>query len=150
MPRRVPWRTALISGWGLTEQGKKLSKRNLDSSAGPDGYNRYVPDDVMGKYVSSDSTSPYARFNDYWSRWTDLGVHGDARPATAEKGEVIFEAAVNGLVEMIAEWKAWPIEERRVPVRAVASLDSQGDAYRFQDEPDQRRLAHAAGDLGAR
>ena len=47
---RVPWRTALISGWGLTEQGKKLSKRDLDKSAGPDGYNRYVPDDVMGKY----------------------------------------------------------------------------------------------------
>jgi valyl-tRNA synthetase len=47
---RVPWRTALISGWGLSEQGKKLSKRNLDSSTGPDGYNRYVPDDVMDKY----------------------------------------------------------------------------------------------------
>jgi valyl-tRNA synthetase len=47
---RVPWRTALISGWGLTEQGKKLSKRDLDRSTGPDGYNRYVPDDVMGKY----------------------------------------------------------------------------------------------------
>jgi valyl-tRNA synthetase len=47
---RVPWRTALISGWGLTEQGKKLSKRDLDRSAGPDGYNRYVPDDVMGRY----------------------------------------------------------------------------------------------------
>jgi valyl-tRNA synthetase len=47
---RVPWRTALISGWGLSEQGKKLSKRNLDSSTGPDGYNRYVPDDVMAKY----------------------------------------------------------------------------------------------------
>jgi valyl-tRNA synthetase len=47
---RVPWRTALISGWGLTEQGKKLSKRDLDKSTGPDGYNRYVPDDVMGKY----------------------------------------------------------------------------------------------------
>src|SRR6478752_477269 len=47
---RVPWRTALISGWGLTEQGKKLSKRDLDKSAGPDGYNRYVPDHVMGKY----------------------------------------------------------------------------------------------------
>ena len=48
----------------------------------------------MGAYLSSDSTSPYVRFNDYWSRWTDLGVHGDARPATAEKGEVIFETAV--------------------------------------------------------
>jgi len=46
----VPWRTALISGWGLTEQGKKLSKRDLDRSTGPDGYNRYVPDDVMAKY----------------------------------------------------------------------------------------------------
>jgi valyl-tRNA synthetase len=46
----VPWRTALISGWGLSEQGKKLSKRDLGKSAGPDGYNRYVPDDVMGKY----------------------------------------------------------------------------------------------------
>jgi valyl-tRNA synthetase len=47
---RVPWRTALISGWGLSEQGKKLSKRDLDKSTGPDGYNRYVPDDVMVKY----------------------------------------------------------------------------------------------------
>jgi valyl-tRNA synthetase len=47
---RVPWRTALISGWGLNEQGKKLSKRDLGKSTGPDGYNRYVPDNVMGKY----------------------------------------------------------------------------------------------------
>jgi valyl-tRNA synthetase len=47
---REPWRTALISGWGLSEQGKKLSKRDLDKSTGPDGYNRYVPDDVMARY----------------------------------------------------------------------------------------------------
>src|SRR3954465_15553504 len=59
---RVPWRTALISGWGLSEQGKKLSKRDLDQggsggssprasgAAGADGFNRYVPDDVMAKY----------------------------------------------------------------------------------------------------
>ena len=59
---RVPWRTALISGWGLSEQGKKLSKRDLDRGgsgvssprdgrvAGADGFNRYVPDDVMAKY----------------------------------------------------------------------------------------------------
>jgi valyl-tRNA synthetase len=47
---RVPWRAALISGWGLSEQGKKLSKRDLDRSTGPEGYNRYVPDDVMAKY----------------------------------------------------------------------------------------------------
>jgi valyl-tRNA synthetase len=47
---RVPWRTALISGWGLSEQGKKLSKRDLDKSTGADGFNRYVPDDVMARY----------------------------------------------------------------------------------------------------
>jgi valyl-tRNA synthetase len=57
--RRVPWRTALISGWGLNEQGRKLSKRDL-GKGGPgggspreetaSGYNRYVPDDVMARY----------------------------------------------------------------------------------------------------
>ena len=47
---RLPWRTALISGWGLNEQGKKLSKRDLDRSIAPGGYHRYVPDDVMARY----------------------------------------------------------------------------------------------------
>jgi valyl-tRNA synthetase len=47
---RLPWRTAMISGWGLSEQGKKLSKRDLDRSTEADGYNRYVPDNVMDKY----------------------------------------------------------------------------------------------------
>ena len=70
-------------------------------------------DDVMGAYLSSDSTTPYVRFNDYWSRWTDHGVHGDARPATAEKGEIIFETAVTRLVELVDEWRAWPLADRR-------------------------------------
>ena len=70
-------------------------------------------DDVMGKYMSSDSMYTYpVRFNDYWSRWTQLGVHGDARTATAEKGKVIFEAAVGTLVDIVNEWREWPIAER--------------------------------------
>ncbi|MAF11684.1 creatininase [Candidatus Poribacteria bacterium] len=69
-------------------------------------------DDVMGKYVSSDSTSSYVRFNDYWGRWTQVGVHGDATTATPEKGAAIFDAAVSGLVEFVDEWKAWPLPER--------------------------------------
>ena len=48
--RRVPWRTALISGWGLNEQGRKISKRDLERHTGADGFNRYVPDDVLAKY----------------------------------------------------------------------------------------------------
>jgi creatinine amidohydrolase len=71
-------------------------------------------DDRMGRYTSSDSTWGYpVRFNDYWSRWTDTGVHGDARCATAEKGKVIFEAAVAGLLGLADELRAWPIEKRR-------------------------------------
>jgi creatinine amidohydrolase len=70
-------------------------------------------DDVMGKYMSSDSTYNYpVRFNDFWGRWTQLGVHGDATTATAAKGEVIFEAAVTGLLELVNEWQDWPIAAR--------------------------------------
>ena len=68
----------------------------------------------MGQHASSDSTMNYAvRFNDFWGRWTDLGVHGDPRCATAEKGEIVFEAAVAGLIEAVDEIKAWPIEKRQ-------------------------------------
>jgi creatinine amidohydrolase/Fe(II)-dependent formamide hydrolase-like protein len=70
-------------------------------------------DDVMGKYMSSDSMYTYpVRFNDYWGRWTNLGVHGDARTATAEKGKVILDAAADGLVGLVEEWQQWPIAER--------------------------------------
>jgi len=69
--------------------------------------------DVVGEYLSSDSTSNYpVRFNDYWGRWTKVGVHGDPTAATAEKGRIVFEAAVMGLMEIVKEWRAWPIAER--------------------------------------
>ena len=69
--------------------------------------------DVVGKYLSSDSTNNYpVRFNDFWGRWTKDGVHGDPTAATAGKGKVIFEAAVSGLIEIVDEWRAWPIAER--------------------------------------
>jgi len=68
---------------------------------------------VVGTYLSSDSTSNYpVRFNDYWGRWTQRGVHGDPTAATAEKGRIVFEAAVTRLIEVIDEWRAWPIGER--------------------------------------
>ncbi len=67
--------------------------------------------DVQGRHVSSDSTSA-VRFNDYWGRWTRAGVHGDPTKATAEKGRLLFEAAVSGLIELVDEWRAWPVAER--------------------------------------
>jgi valyl-tRNA synthetase len=47
---RVPWTSVMISGWGLNEQGRKISKRDLDQSTTVDGFNRYVPDDVIDRY----------------------------------------------------------------------------------------------------
>jgi valyl-tRNA synthetase len=47
---RLPWTAVMISGWGLNEQGRKISKRDLDSSTDADGFNRYVPDQVIAKY----------------------------------------------------------------------------------------------------
>lgn len=71
-------------------------------------------DDRRGRFVSSDSTAEFpVRFNDFWSRWTLSGVHGDATCATAEKGRILFEAAVNGLLELVDELRAWPINARR-------------------------------------
>ena len=70
-------------------------------------------EDVMGKYVSSDSVAKNpVRFSDYWGRWTKTGVHGDPTVATAEKGKILFETAVNELVAFVKEWKEWPLEKR--------------------------------------
>jgi creatinine amidohydrolase len=70
--------------------------------------------DRMGRFLSSDSTLNYpVRFNDYWGRWTATGVHGDPTKATAEKGRILFEAAVTGLVQLVDELRAWPVAERK-------------------------------------
>jgi creatinine amidohydrolase len=70
-------------------------------------------DDVRGRYLSSDSTGNYpVRFNDFWGRWTKIGVHGDATCATPEKGKVAFEGAVSRMLELVDEWRGWPVEER--------------------------------------
>ncbi len=70
--------------------------------------------DIMGRYVSSDSTANYpVRFSDIWGRWTNTGVHGDPTLATAEKGQAIFEAAVTNLIAFVDEWRAWPIAARQ-------------------------------------
>ena len=62
--------------------------------------------------MTSDSTLPHVRFSDYWGRWTKLGVHGDPTRATAEKGKVIWEAVLSRLVELVDEFRAWPIAPR--------------------------------------
>lgn len=61
----LPWSTVMISGWGLNEQGKKISKRDLEKFTDENGYNRYEPYAVMQKY-GADSLR-------YWAAGARLG-----------------------------------------------------------------------------
>ncbi|MET1000327.1 MAG: valine--tRNA ligase [Acidimicrobiia bacterium] len=45
----LPWTDVMMSGWGLNEQGKKFSKRDLESKK-EGQFNKYDPEDVIDKY----------------------------------------------------------------------------------------------------
>src|SRR5262245_27663869 len=45
----LPWNDVMISGWGLNENGKKFSKRDLEAKKEGE-YNKYDPEDVIDKY----------------------------------------------------------------------------------------------------
>lgn len=61
----LPWKDVMISGWGLNEQGKKISKRDLEKFTDDNGYNRYDPGSVIEKY-GSDALR-------YWAAGSQLG-----------------------------------------------------------------------------
>lgn len=46
----LPWKDVMISGWGLNEHGKKISKSDLEKYTDKDGYNRYEPFGVIKKF----------------------------------------------------------------------------------------------------
>ena len=45
----LPWTDVMMSGWGLNEQGKKFSKRDLEAKK-EGQFNKYDPEDVIDKY----------------------------------------------------------------------------------------------------
>ncbi len=61
----LPWSDAMISGWGLNEQGKKISKRSLEKETDETGFNRFDPDNLIDKY-GADAVR-------YWAGGAKLG-----------------------------------------------------------------------------
>ncbi len=61
----LPWKNCMISGWGLNEQGKKISKRDLEKFTDAEGFNRYDPHSIMKKY-SADALR-------FWAAGSHLG-----------------------------------------------------------------------------
>jgi creatinine amidohydrolase len=55
---------------------------------------------------------PPIRLMDHWTRFSKSGVNGDPTLATAEKGQIIFEAVVNNFVRLVREFKERPRGER--------------------------------------
>jgi creatinine amidohydrolase len=49
----------------------------------------------------------------WWSSFSDSGVQGDATAATAEKGERLFDAAVDELITYVRELRSMPIPQRK-------------------------------------
>jgi valyl-tRNA synthetase len=75
----LPWRDVMISGWGLNEQGKKISKRDLAKSTDKNGFNRYDPHQVIQKY-GADSLR-------YWATGATLGHDLRYREKHVSKGK---------------------------------------------------------------
>lgn len=61
----LPWKDVMISGWGLNENGKKISKSDLEKYTDKDGYNRYEPFGVINKF-GADALR-------YWAAGSHLG-----------------------------------------------------------------------------
>jgi len=55
---------------------------------------------------------PPVQIMEHWTRFSKSGVSGDPTVATAEKGRQIFEAVVNGFVELVREFRSRPSGER--------------------------------------
>lgn len=49
---------------------------------------------------------------DEWTRFSKSGTYGDPTIASADKGEPIFEAAVEAFVRLVREFKDRPRGER--------------------------------------
>ena len=102
--------------------------------------------DVAGKYMSSDSTSPHVRFNDFWGRWTKVGVHGDPTAATAEKGKIIWEAVLSRLVELVERAAPGRFPSGATSTPGRSSRTSSGESRNGQRRQGSRAFFIDAAD----
>ena len=116
----LPWSTVMISGWGLNEQGKKISKRELETPTGVRGFNRYNPASVIERY-GADALR-------YWAAGTRLGhdLRYSEKDVRAGRKVVVKLWNVAKLCETYLEnfnptQGAVPLAERPLEDRFIAS-----------------------------
>jgi creatinine amidohydrolase len=65
------------------------------------------------KYFNWDHPEPSAyAWQDWWSRFSRVGVCGDATAATPEAGERLFEVTVERFIELVREFRSIPLRPR--------------------------------------
>ena len=71
--------------------------------------------DMLGRAPQPDGPRPI-RLTEMWSSWSDNGVRGDPRDATAELGQAMLEAGGRELAQIVAELRDRPLlHSRREP-----------------------------------
>ena len=83
----------------------------------PDRVNMNMAERDIGqlklKYFNWDHPEPSAySWQDWWSRFSRVGVCGDAAAATPEAGARLFDVTVERFVELLREFRTIPIRER--------------------------------------
>jgi valyl-tRNA synthetase len=92
----LPWHTVMISGWGLNEQGKKVSKRDLEQFTDATGYNRYDPYAVIQKH-GADALR-------YWASLAGLGHDARYTEQDVKRGNKLVVKLWNSARYCLMQW----------------------------------------------
>jgi valyl-tRNA synthetase len=104
----LPWEEVMISGWGLNEQGKKISKRDLEKHSDPSGFNRYEPYAVIQRY-GADALR-------YWAAGSHLGHDTRYNEKDVKAGRKLVVKLWNAArFVMMQLGTAWDPKAPRVP-----------------------------------
>lgn len=104
----VPWRQVMISGWGLNEQGKKISKRDLEQFTDKDGFNRYEPYAVVRRY-GADALR-------YWAAGSHLGNDTRYNEKDVKAGRKLVVKLWNAARFVVMQLGDWDATGPRVPL----------------------------------
>ena len=111
---QLPWRDVMISGWGLNEQGRKISKRDLMRLAASGELNRYDPGQVIEQY-GADALR-------HWAAKSQLGQNLRYNLKDVKAGRRIVVKLWNAarLIELLGQAdRCPPLAERPIEDRDV-------------------------------
>ena len=90
--------------------------------------------DTLGRSPNASAKRPI-HLTEPWSGWSDNGVRGDPRDATAELGEAMLAAGGTELAEIVAELRARPLLRARTIRSENANTRSAANTRSVKENP---------------